>query len=52
MAELVGMCDRILVIHEGRITWEAGREDFNEEKILAHAAGLATGSAGGSPQAG
>jgi ABC-type sugar transport system ATPase subunit len=52
MAELIGMCDRILVIHEGRITWEAGREDFNEEKILAHAAGLATGSAGGSPQAG
>jgi len=52
MAELIGMCDRILVIHEGRITWEAGREDFNEEKILAHAAGLANGSAGGSPQAG
>ncbi|MBF8261533.1 MAG: putative fucose ABC transporter, ATP-binding component [candidate division NC10 bacterium] len=52
MAELIGMCDRILVIHEGRITWEAGRENFNEEKILAHAAGLANGSAGGSPQAG
>jgi ABC-type sugar transport system ATPase subunit len=40
MTELIGMCDRILVIHEGHITWEARREDFNEEKILAHAAGL------------
>jgi ABC-type sugar transport system ATPase subunit len=48
MAELIGMCDRILVIHEGRLTWEAGREDFNEEAILAHAAGLATETAGGS----
>jgi ABC-type sugar transport system ATPase subunit len=52
MAELIGMCDRILVIHEGRITWEAGREDFNEEKILAHAAGLVNGSAGGSSHGG
>jgi ABC-type sugar transport system ATPase subunit len=42
MAELIGMCDRILVIHEGRITWEADREDFNEETILARAAGFGT----------
>jgi ABC-type sugar transport system ATPase subunit len=40
MAELIGMCDRILVIHEGEITWEAGRDDFQEEAILARAAGL------------
>lgn len=45
MAELIGMCDRILVIHEGRITWQAGREDFNEEKILGRAAGLVNGDA-------
>jgi ABC-type sugar transport system ATPase subunit len=52
MAELIGMCDRILVIHDGRITWEAGREDFNEEKILARAAGLVNGDANGSLQKG
>jgi ABC-type sugar transport system ATPase subunit len=46
MAELIGMCDRILVIHEGRITWEVQREDFNEEKILAHAAGLVNENGG------
>jgi ABC-type sugar transport system ATPase subunit len=40
MTELIGMCDRILVIREGKITWEVERPDFNEEKILAHAAGL------------
>jgi ABC-type sugar transport system ATPase subunit len=52
MAELIGMCDRILVIHEGRITWEAGREEFNEEKILARAAGLVNGDAIGTSEKG
>lgn len=45
MAELIGMCDRILVVHDGRITWEAGRDEFSEAKILAHAAGLMNGNA-------
>jgi ABC-type sugar transport system ATPase subunit len=50
MAELIGMCDRILVIRDGKITWEAGREEFNEEKILAHAAGLINGTSKGRAQ--
>jgi ABC-type sugar transport system ATPase subunit len=41
MPELIGMCDRILVMHQGRITGELTREEFSEEKILAYAAGLA-----------
>lgn len=45
MAELIGMCDRILVVHNGRITWEAQRDEFSEAKILAHAAGLVNGNA-------
>jgi ABC-type sugar transport system ATPase subunit len=45
MAELIGMCDRILVVHDGRITWEASRDEFSEAKILAHAAGLVNGNA-------
>jgi ribose transport system ATP-binding protein len=42
LPELIGMCDRILVFHEGRITGELAREDFSEEAIMR----LAT-SAGG-----
>jgi ABC-type sugar transport system ATPase subunit len=48
MTELIGMCDRILVVHDGRITWEAQRNEFSEAKILAHAAGLMDGNGQGS----
>ncbi|MEA4988414.1 MAG: sugar ABC transporter ATP-binding protein, partial [Anaerovorax sp.] len=34
MPELIGMCDRILVMHEGRITGELDRNEFSEENIL------------------
>lgn len=40
LPELIGMCDRILVMHQGRITGEVGREDFSEALILSFAAGL------------
>jgi len=40
LPELIGMCDRILVMHHGRITGELEREDFSEERILSYAAGL------------
>jgi ABC-type sugar transport system ATPase subunit len=40
LPELIGMCDRILVMHHGRITGEVLREDFSEELILSYAAGL------------
>jgi len=40
MPELMGMCDRIIVIHDGGITWEVDRDGFSEGSILAHAAGL------------
>ncbi len=40
LPELIGMCDRIIVMHEGRITGEVKREDFSEELILSFAAGL------------
>ncbi len=40
LPELIGMCDRILVMHHGRITGELTRDEFSEEKILAYAAGL------------
>jgi ABC-type sugar transport system ATPase subunit len=40
LPELIGMCDRIIVMHHGRITGELEREDFTEERILSYAAGL------------
>lgn len=40
LPELIGMCDRIVVMHHGRITGEFKRENFSEERILSYAAGL------------
>jgi ABC-type sugar transport system ATPase subunit len=40
LPELIGMCDRILVMHQGRIEGEIHRQDFSEKLILSYAAGL------------
>lgn len=40
LPELLGVCDRILVVHEGRITGEFRKEEATEEKILRAAAGM------------
>ena len=34
MTELMGLCDRILVMHEGRINGELERSGFSEENIM------------------
>ena len=39
LPELIGICDRILVIHQGQMTGEVTRSDFSEELIMAYAAG-------------
>ena len=39
LPELLGMCDRIYVLSQGRITGELQREEFNAEKIMAYAIG-------------
>lgn len=39
MQELIGVCDRILVMHEGQIAGELDRSKFSEEKIMAYATG-------------
>ncbi|MFM1654663.1 sugar ABC transporter ATP-binding protein [Brevibacillus sp. B_LB10_24] len=39
MPEVLGMSDRILVMHEGRITGEFSREEATQEKIMHAAAG-------------
>ena len=40
LPELIGMCDRILVMHRGTIRGEVRREEFSEELILSYATGL------------
>jgi len=40
LPELIGICDRILVIYQGQITGEVSRENFSEELIMAYAAGI------------
>lgn len=40
LPELIGMCDRILVIHNGRISGEVTRNQFDEKLILTYAAGI------------
>ena len=47
--ELMGACDRILVMARGRITDEIARPDFDRERILR--AALAGGGGGGTADA-
>ncbi len=39
LPELLNMCDRILVLREGRIAGELKREQFSEERVIALATG-------------
>ena len=40
MEELIGVCDRIAVMHEGRISGELDRADFSEHNVLRLAVGV------------
>lgn len=40
LPELIGMCDRVLVMHAGKIVGEVKRQDYSEEIILSYAAGI------------
>jgi ribose transport system ATP-binding protein len=44
MPELLGMSDRILVMHEGRLVAEFPRDQATEEKVLAAAMGAVSGA--------
>ena len=35
MPEILGMCDRIMIMHEGRKMGELSREEANQEKIMS-----------------
>lgn len=40
MMELIGMCDRIIVLHNGEISGEFSKNEFTQERIMAAAAGI------------
>jgi len=43
MEELMGVCDRILVMHKGSISGQVQRKDFNQQRILNLAFGVKEG---------
>lgn len=40
LPELLGICDRIVVMHEGAVSGEVGKQDFDENKIMHLATGV------------
>jgi ABC-type sugar transport system ATPase subunit len=40
LPELLNMCDRIVVMREGKVAGELEREEFSEERITALATGV------------
>src|SRR5215210_1344486 len=45
LPELLNMCDRILVMHEGEVAGIVDREEFSEERVMALATGTKEGAA-------
>ena len=39
LPEIIGICDRTIVMSEGKITGEVDRKDFSQEHIMAYAVG-------------
>ena len=40
MPEILGICDRILIMHEGEISGELSREEASQEAIMKYAVGI------------
>ena len=43
MEELLGMSDRIAVLHEGRLTGELQKDEFSQDRVLELASGITEG---------
>ena len=44
MEEMLGMSDRIIVLHEGRVSGEILKKDFSQERVLELASGFVEGA--------
>ena len=40
LPELLNMCDRLVVMRDGRVAGELDREEFSEERVIALATGV------------
>ena len=40
LPEIIGMCDRTLIMHEGDVTGELNRNEFSQEAIMRFAIGV------------
>ena len=40
LSELLGICDRIIVMYQGMLRGEVSKEEFSEEVVLSYASGL------------
>ena len=40
LPEIIGMCDRTIIMHEGNITGELERSEFSQEAIMRYAIGV------------
>ena len=40
LPEIIGMCDRTIIMHEGDITGELDRSEFSQEAIMRYAIGI------------
>jgi rhamnose transport system ATP-binding protein len=49
LPEVLGMADRVLVMHEGRLTSEITRDEANEESVMFAATGQQASKNGGDP---
>lgn len=39
LPEIIGMADRVLVMHEGKITGQVSKEEMTQERIMHFATG-------------
>jgi len=46
LPELITVCDRILVLCEGRLTGEIAKDDFSEQRIMELATALEADAVG------
>ena len=47
LPEIMGMSDRVIIMHEGRISGELTKEEFSQEILMTYAAGKRPESVGG-----
>lgn len=40
MMELIGLCDRVIVIHEGTVAAELGKNDISEQNLIRYSMGV------------